>query len=894
MKTNRIIAALSLALGLQAGLPAAAVCALTNGQSATLVQGQADLVSSAINQGGAVAANTMNIPFGFNFDGTYLWVNDCNNSRVLRFTGLPSGSNTSADLVLGQANFTSATVNRGGVAGANTAAHNLRSYSDGTRLFFADTDNSRILIWNTLPTTNGQPADVVIGQADFTHVAINETGSLTTPTSQSLYYPADVRVIGGKLYIADTWNNRVLIFNTIPTANHAAADLVLFQPNMTSNLPNEGLASPALNTSYYPDSLESDGTKLAIADYFNNRALIFNSLPASNNAPADVVVGQPDGVSNGIGSGMANQLYRPRNVTFNGNQMVIADYGRNRVLLYNSIPSATGASADNVIGQGTFGPGTVNKGLGSVNAAGFDQPTQAAIINGQLWVADWTNNRLVAFGCGVLGTATPTATCSPTPTPPAFVTPCPAALDYAACNWPGLGTPGDLLMTMNGAGVILGLNRTSGTFYYFASTVPAIDGITTWPGDPRKVVVSQQGTGKIETFNASGVSNGIWGSTGGTNIKIGEFNPLDGSFWVPDQSAMKLFRIPAAGGAGAQINPTGTALNQPTAAVFDELGNLYLSNAGTQSVMKIAAASTGLSSPPATTLASGMNNLLGMVYDGSGALYAAGWAVSAPSNTSALWRIDTGTGAKTLVCNSFAPLSENGGGPLYQTDGVIVDPDGNFWMSQFQNPGSSYGLLKLSPAGTPLAYYPIPATVGGHLTGGGPPDDMTIVGQLALRPNCAYSPVISCGTATVTPSRTPLATLTATMTATPNSGLTPWVASPTVTCTTVAPLPTATPRKVDKDDHRVECRPNYARGDDAKIRVSVRSFAGGECKIKIHRANGRECRALWAGNLQPQEGHDEDWDTNDEEGEHMSSGVYYVVFTDGDGTRQKQKVLIAR
>jgi hypothetical protein len=53
-------------------------------------------------------------------------------------------------------------------------------------------------------------------------------------------------------------------------------------------------------------------------------------------------------------------------------------------------------------------------------------------------------------------------------------------------------------------------------------------------------------------------------------------------------------------------------------------------------------------------------------------------------------------------------------------------------------------------------------------------------------------------------------------------------------------------------------------------------------------------QSLWNGNLQAQEEHDEDWDTRDEEGEHMPSGVYYVVFTDGDGTRQTQKVLIVR
>ena len=36
----------------------------------------------------------------------------------------------------------------------------------------ADTDNNRVLIWSTIPTSNGVPADVVVGQPDFTHNSI--------------------------------------------------------------------------------------------------------------------------------------------------------------------------------------------------------------------------------------------------------------------------------------------------------------------------------------------------------------------------------------------------------------------------------------------------------------------------------------------------------------------------------------------------------------------------------------------------------------------------------------------------------------------------------------------------------------------------------------------------
>ena len=34
----------------------------------------------------------------------------------------------------------------------------------------ADTDNNRVLIWNSIPTTNGANADLVLGQDNFTTV----------------------------------------------------------------------------------------------------------------------------------------------------------------------------------------------------------------------------------------------------------------------------------------------------------------------------------------------------------------------------------------------------------------------------------------------------------------------------------------------------------------------------------------------------------------------------------------------------------------------------------------------------------------------------------------------------------------------------------------------------
>ena len=77
---------------------------------------------------------------------------------------------------------------------------------------------------------NNQPADVVVGQPDFTSLS----PSANSPTAKSMRGPQGVWIQNGKLYVADTGNNRVLIFNRIPTANGAAADVVLGAPDFTT------------------------------------------------------------------------------------------------------------------------------------------------------------------------------------------------------------------------------------------------------------------------------------------------------------------------------------------------------------------------------------------------------------------------------------------------------------------------------------------------------------------------------------------------------------------------------------------------------------------------------------------------------------------------------------
>ncbi|UCD55526.1 MAG: hypothetical protein JSV93_01640, partial [Candidatus Omnitrophota bacterium] len=197
-------------------------------------------------------------------------------------------TNMSADVVVGQADFISRTANPGGV-GANTLQSVGRVFSDGTHLFIADYNNNRVLIYNSIPTSNNASADVVVGQPDFTSNSFNQTGSLTVAGANTLLAPRSVFSDGKHLFIADTTNNRVLIYNSIPTYNNASADIVIGQPDFTSNSINQtgSTALAGANTLSAPRSVSSDGKRLFIADAVNSRVLIYNidSLPAMQLGP---------------------------------------------------------------------------------------------------------------------------------------------------------------------------------------------------------------------------------------------------------------------------------------------------------------------------------------------------------------------------------------------------------------------------------------------------------------------------------------------------------------------------------------------------------------------------------------------------------------------------------
>jgi uncharacterized protein (TIGR03437 family) len=409
------------------------------GQAARLVIGQPTFTTQQSGTSGTL----LGAVGGLAFANGALFVADSNrvgllpdNNRVLVFNNIQQSlpgptdeiSVTSrcpvcggqASLVLGQPDFISSAY--------ATTAGGMRLpcgvASDGTILAVADTDNNRVLLWKSIPTVTGQPADIVLGQKDFTTV-----GPVVVD-NKSFRAPQGVSVQNGKLFVADTQNNRVMIWNSIPAQNNQPADLVLGQPNFNTT-PQPDITkqtfTAAANSLLSPTSVTSDGTRLYVADLGDNRVLIWNSIPTGNQQPADVEIGQVDLTgtiandsahlcpqSGTDSSGNATYPGRcgatlnfPRFALSDGTRLFIADGGNDRVLVFNSIPTQNAARADVVLGENdeyssevTSTTGVFTPNLKQSAADVTPTPTSLAWDGTNLYVADPSNYRVLAFTPG--------------------------------------------------------------------------------------------------------------------------------------------------------------------------------------------------------------------------------------------------------------------------------------------------------------------------------------------------------------------------------------------------------------------------------------------------------------------------------------------------------------
>ncbi|MGO9316730.1 MAG: NHL repeat-containing protein [Terracidiphilus sp.] len=337
-------------------------------ESAGVVLGQADFTHNAFLP---IAANTFNNPSSVAVDSSgNLYVADINNCRVLQFKP-PFTNNMNASMVIGQASPTTSTCTVG--AGTFARVSTLVFDGDGD-LWVGDFGNSRIMEF-VPPFSTGMNATIVLGQADFTHGAINQ--GLSAPTAKTLDQPWGMAFdSSGDLWVVDSYNHRMLEYKP-PFSNDMAASLELGQPAataFTSNTANNGGISAT--SMYFPAQPAFDGDgDLWVSEFGNNRILEYIP-PFSNGMAATLELGQPSGATafttnapNTNQSGFI-QLYA---ISFDSNGQLLADdSGNSRVMIFNP-PFSNGMNATAVLGQADFTHVAANQG-GSVGVGTLAEP----------------------------------------------------------------------------------------------------------------------------------------------------------------------------------------------------------------------------------------------------------------------------------------------------------------------------------------------------------------------------------------------------------------------------------------------------------------------------------------------------------------------------------------
>lgn len=333
-----------------------------------------------------------------------LYVADYENHRVLSWPDAAAFSS-------GQA----AQFSIGGFGtGRNQLSHPESVVVDSAgNLFVADTDNQRVVVYNT-PVSDGA-ADVVFGAADPDDCF----GANNDATAADFCYPRGLAFDNaGNLYVADEYHHRIKVYKP-PFADGMSASDVLGQSDLTKGTAGDlqGPRGVAIDSQDH----------LFVADSEHNRVVVYDSPRISDKAidqelkplnfPIDLAVDQYD------------RLYVS---DLNSHRVVVYADPRNSAAISAPVYGATLANNDC---DSTPDPAGI-----AATATSLHCPLGLAVDSaGNLYVADFDNNRVLAFDAP--DAATPTHTPTPTDTATPTLTPLPdgviaLAVDAAAARKP--------------------------------------------------------------------------------------------------------------------------------------------------------------------------------------------------------------------------------------------------------------------------------------------------------------------------------------------------------------------------------------------------------------------------------------------------------------------------
>lgn len=332
-------------------------------------------------------------PRGVYVSQNKLFVADTGQNRVFIWHDLPKSEFQEPDVILGQSEVEAVGRNAGENVSASSLHYPSGIWSNGKILIVADAWNHRVLIWKNLPTENGQTADVVLGQPNFTNNLPNVKGVGTIPDANTLYWSYGVFSDGKSLWIADTGNRRILFYQKIPDTNFVKADKVIGKPDFqTRDYEN--------NEPIWPYTVKiSDKGQLLVADTQFYRVLLWHNVEDAFTKPADVIIGQENFDACGQNQfGLfpsAQSLNWTYDACFYKDGILVNDTGNSRILYFDKIPEQNNPVASAVIGKRDFKTGSENKDTLLGTSSSLYWSFSICPYHNQLFIADTGNHRLV-------------------------------------------------------------------------------------------------------------------------------------------------------------------------------------------------------------------------------------------------------------------------------------------------------------------------------------------------------------------------------------------------------------------------------------------------------------------------------------------------------------------
>lgn len=286
-----------------------------------------DVADNYLGNGAAAAqANTFNGPSDVAYDpvGDRLFVADGTNSRVMVFNTSSLSDGMSAELVLGEATFTS----NDSVLSDSTDLYSPQALTLdplSRRLYVIDT--RRVIAYDLNNLATNMSASFVLGQSNFTSAGGGSgTKGMTAPNGLAVDPNRKL------LFVLDGWLNRAMVFDTSALANNMDASWVIGQPNLSTYS-----AGQSASQLYLPTEITTDGNTVYISDGNSNRVVGYDYSTPSNGPTAFVVYGQSNFAANAAATTRSG-MSMPRGLHFDaaGAKLYVADSANNRVLIFNT------------------------------------------------------------------------------------------------------------------------------------------------------------------------------------------------------------------------------------------------------------------------------------------------------------------------------------------------------------------------------------------------------------------------------------------------------------------------------------------------------------------------------------------------------------------------------